>query len=56
MLKNRSTIEVVLIAPALYLVLQVTPTSEGSGKMRIQAVSRCTIQCGTITFHHMMYT
>ena len=53
-----STIEVLLLAPALYLVLQARPTSakrEGSGKMRIQVVSRCTVQCGIITFCHMMY-
>ena len=47
-----STIEVLLLAPTLYLVLQARPTSakrEGSGEMRIQAVSRRTVQCGTIT-------
>ena len=51
-----STIEVLLLAPALYLVLQTKPTSakrEGSGEMHIQAVSRCTVQCGTITFCHI---
>ena len=48
-LKNH-TIEVLLLAPALYLVSQARPTSakrKGSGEMRIQAVSRCTVQCGT---------
>ena len=42
-----STIEVLLLAPALYLVSQARPTSakrEGSGEMRIQAVSHCTVQ------------
>ena len=37
-----STIEVLLLAPALYLVSQAIPTSakrEGSGKLRIQAMS-----------------
>ena len=54
MLKNRqvfsSTIEVLLLAPALYLVSQTRPTSakrEGSGELHRQAVSRCTVQRGT---------
>ena len=47
-----STIEVLLLASASYLVSQPRPTSakrEGSGEMRVQAVSRRTVQCGTIT-------
>ena len=53
-------VEVLLLAPALYLVSQARPTSakrEVSGEMCIQAVSHCTVQCGTITiavFCHMM--
>ena len=46
-----STIEVVLLDPALYLVSQARPTStkrEGSGEMRIQAVS----QVGPARLHY----
>ena len=45
-----STVEVLLLAPALSLVSQARPTStkmEGSGELRIQAVSHYTVQCGT---------
>ena len=41
-----STVEILLLAPALYLVSQARPTSakrEGSGEMHIQAVSRYTV-------------
>ena len=54
-----SAIEVLLLAPALYLVSQARPTSakrEGSGEMRIQAVSHCTVQCGTITLQYFGIT
>ena len=47
-----STIEVLSIAPVLYSASQARSTSakrEESGEMRIQAVSRSTVQCGTIT-------
>ena len=47
-----STIEVLLLVPALYLVSQARPISakrEGSGELHIQAVSCHTVQCGTIT-------
>ena len=56
-----STIEVLLLAPApaVSLVSQARPTSKkrkGSGELRIQAVSHCTVQCGTITLqYHMMH-
>ena len=46
-----STIEVVLLDPALYLVSQARPTStkrEGSGEMCIQAVS----QVGPARLHY----
>ena len=52
-----STIEVLLLAPALYLVSQARPTStkrEGSGKLRIQVVSCRTVQCGTITLQYFV--
>ena len=52
-----STIEVLLLAPALYLVSQARPTSanrEWSGELRIQAVSRRTVQCGTITLQYFV--
>ena len=52
-----STIEVLLLAPALYLVSQAIPTSakrEGSGKLRIQAVSRRTVQYSTITLQYFV--
>ena len=52
-----STIEVRLLAPALYLVSQARPTSakrEASGEVRIQAVSHCTVQCGTITLQYFV--
>ena len=63
MLKNHkffcSTTEVVLLAPApaVSLVSQARPTStkgEGSGELCIQAVSHCTVQCGTITLQYHM--
>ena len=52
-----SKIEVLLLAPTLYLVSQARPTStkrEGSDEMRIQAVSRRTVQCGTITLQYFV--
>ena len=52
-----STIEVLLLAPALYLVSQARPTSakrEGSGELHTQAVSRRTVQCGTITLQYFV--
>ena len=52
-----NTIEVLLLAPALYLVSQAVPTSakrEGSGEMHIQAVSRRTVQCSTITLQYFV--
>ena len=52
-----STIEVLLLAPALYLVSQARPISakrEGSVELCIQAVSSCTVQCGTITLQYFV--
>ena len=54
-----STIEVLLLtpAPAVSLVSQARPTStkrEGSGELRIQAISQCTVQCGIITLQYHM--
>ena len=52
-----SIIEVLLLAPALYSASQARPISakrEGSGEVRIQAVSHSTIQCGTITLHYFV--
>ena len=56
-----STIEVLLLAPALYLVSQARPTStkrEGSGEMRIQSCVplRCTVWYNHIAvFCQMMH-
>ena len=55
------TFEVLLLAPALYLVSQARLTSakrNGSGELHVQTVYRHTLQCGTITiavFCHMMH-
>ena len=49
-----STIEVLLLAPALYLSQTYFRKREGSGEMRIQAVSHCTVQCGTITLQYFV--
>ena len=50
-------IEVLLLAPALYLVSQTGPTSakrEGSGEIHIQAVSHRTVQCGKIALQYFV--
>ena len=52
-----STIEVLLLAPVLHSASQARPTSakrEGSCEKRIQAVSRSTVQCGTITLQYFV--